>query len=562
MTDERWRTTNLGTLLFAASGRAVAVKLAAVHAAGFTDLTAAHLALFLALDRTGTRGWTTLAARARLSKPSMAELVDRAVAGGLVERRVDAGDRRVRIVVPTPAGGALLAAIEHAIAAADRDIAAVLGDAAAARLRHRLGRYVAARGGSDPAWVAANAARALALAAAAFVAEVAGHVAAAGFAVTPALLGMVRHVELGGSRLTDLAARARMTKPAMRELVDRGVALGFVVRRPDPTDRRAAQVAFTARGQDLLTAARHGVLAAEGAAAAAIGEGLADVRGQLVALYRGRWQGCRLTTAAMLILYRSPVFAIARPAPCLPYARCRTSAGGKPGTALGETTMRHRWLGASAVVAPLLALAAAASAQTAFEATAATGTSSGEVAAPNSGEIIVTAQKRAENLQKVPIVITAVSGAQLTTAGVTQPDEPRHRRPRAQRANHGRIVQPVDPRRQHLVENMVENPIALYIDGVYLPQQREGARDLPDIEQEDRRPQGSAGNAVRAQRDRQHHADYDLQADRPFRFQSTASIDNYATFAARPSSPAASPRGSPAACRSMVLPRARAMART
>ena len=97
------------------------------------------------------------------------------------------------------------------------------------------------------------------------------------------------------------------------------------------------------------------------------------------------------------------------------------------------------WLAESPLVAPL-ALAAAVSAQTVFVATAATGTSSGEVAAPNSGEIIVTAQKRAENLQKVPIVITAVSGAQLTTAGVTQPDEPRHRRPRAQRANHGRIV--------------------------------------------------------------------------------------------------------------------------
>jgi iron complex outermembrane receptor protein len=31
--------------------------------------------------------------------------------------------------------------------------------------------------------------------------------------------------------------------------------------------------------------------------------------------------------------------------------------------------------------------------------------------------------------------------------------------------------------------NIVESPVSLYIDGVYYPQQREGLRELSDIEQ-------------------------------------------------------------------------------
>jgi iron complex outermembrane receptor protein len=49
------------------------------------------------------------------------------------------------------------------------------------------------------------------------------------------------------------------------------------------------------------------------------------------------------------------------------------------------------------------------------------GTDSGtgsELAADQLGEIIVTAQKRAENLQEVPVSITVVNGDQLTAAGV------------------------------------------------------------------------------------------------------------------------------------------------
>ncbi len=290
--DATWRSTNLGARLFAASGRLIAVKLAAVHAAGFAEVSAAQLALFHGLDPTGTR-LTTLATRARLSKASMAELVDRAAATGLVVRRADPADARGRIVTATPTGTTLLAALDRGIALADADALAALGPVAAARLRDALRDYLVTgvvtaatnHVTCDATAAPANFGRLVALAAACFTAAVAATLAEQGIAVSPALLGTVRHVDLGGSRLTDLAASARMTKPAMRELVDRGEALGFVARTPDPADRRARRIVFTPAGLDLLAAVRVAVAAAEASLAATIGTTAAtDLAAALVRL--------------------------------------------------------------------------------------------------------------------------------------------------------------------------------------------------------------------------------------------------------------------------------------
>ena len=99
------------------------------------------------------------------------------------------------------------------------------------------------------------------------------------------------------------------------------------------------------------------------------------------------------------------------------------------------------------------------------------------------GEIVVTAQRRAENLQRVPIVITAVSGQQLAAAGVTSLPNLQTIAPGLNvRTTAGGVFQP-SLRGIGTSSNVVENPVALYIDGVYLPQQREGNRELPDVEQ-------------------------------------------------------------------------------
>lgn len=51
-----------------------------------------------------------------------------------------------------------------------------------------------------------------------------------------------------GSRLTDLAERAGMTKQALTPIVAELADLGLIGRRPDPLDGRAKIIVFTARG--------------------------------------------------------------------------------------------------------------------------------------------------------------------------------------------------------------------------------------------------------------------------------------------------------------------------
>jgi DNA-binding MarR family transcriptional regulator len=58
-----------------------------------------------------------------------------------------------------------------------------------------------------------------------------------------------------GSRLTELAEQAQVTKQSMGELVKYVEACGYVERVPDPRDRRAKIVRLTRRGRALDTAA-------------------------------------------------------------------------------------------------------------------------------------------------------------------------------------------------------------------------------------------------------------------------------------------------------------------
>jgi DNA-binding MarR family transcriptional regulator len=57
------------------------------------------------------------------------------------------------------------------------------------------------------------------------------------------------HLDLDGTRLTDLAARLGVTKQAAGQLVDELEAMGMLERVSDPTDARAKLVRFSRRGQ-------------------------------------------------------------------------------------------------------------------------------------------------------------------------------------------------------------------------------------------------------------------------------------------------------------------------
>lgn len=66
-----------------------------------------------------------------------------------------------------------------------------------------------------------------------------------------------RFIDPQGSRLTELAERAGLTKQAVGELVDELERLGYVGRVADPGDRRAKIIRLTERGtQGQLAASR------------------------------------------------------------------------------------------------------------------------------------------------------------------------------------------------------------------------------------------------------------------------------------------------------------------
>ena len=57
------------------------------------------------------------------------------------------------------------------------------------------------------------------------------------------------HIDLAGTRLTELARRTGVTKQAVAQLIDELEAWGVVDKRPDPADRRAKLVVFSRRGR-------------------------------------------------------------------------------------------------------------------------------------------------------------------------------------------------------------------------------------------------------------------------------------------------------------------------
>ena len=95
--------------------------------------------------------------------------------------------------------------------------------------------------------------------------------------VGAAHIHITRHLAVGGSRLTDLAHSAGMSKQAMGDLVDQCEAWGLVIREPDPHDKRARTVVFTAAGLLWLQAFRDAVAQAEAEFRQAVGTDVATV---------------------------------------------------------------------------------------------------------------------------------------------------------------------------------------------------------------------------------------------------------------------------------------------
>lgn len=76
-------------------------------------------------------------------------------------------------------------------------------------------------------------------------------------------VNLTRHLDLEGTRITELARRAAMTNAAMTELIDQCEALALVERVPDPADGRARIVRFTPDGLAWLDAFGDAVASAQ-----------------------------------------------------------------------------------------------------------------------------------------------------------------------------------------------------------------------------------------------------------------------------------------------------------
>lgn len=89
-------------------------------------------------------------------------------------------------------------------------------------------------------------------------------------------VSLTRNLDIGGTRLTELARRAEMSKQAMGELVEQCAQMGLVERTDDPSDRRARLVTFTPAGLVWLEAFRDAVDLAENEMREELGDVLMD----------------------------------------------------------------------------------------------------------------------------------------------------------------------------------------------------------------------------------------------------------------------------------------------
>ena len=138
--DQRWRTDTVGRLLSNALRRFEERVLALMMESGHLQTRRSHVNLTRHLDLEGTR-ITELARRAAMTNAAMTELIDQCEELGLVERSADPADKRVRIVRFTPAGEQWLHDLGRAVAQAQQEMAAEVGQPELTHLLPELGVY-------------------------------------------------------------------------------------------------------------------------------------------------------------------------------------------------------------------------------------------------------------------------------------------------------------------------------------------------------------------------------------------------------------------------------------
>ena len=152
--DDRWRQAHLGRLMGLALRRFDErvlhlmahddnVPLALSNLAARDQIGAAHVHITRHLARQGSR-LTELAQAAGMSKQAMGDLVTQCEAWGLVQREADPHDARARRIVFTATGLLWLEAFRQAVAQAQQEFHALVGDEVATVVTLGLEAYGAA----------------------------------------------------------------------------------------------------------------------------------------------------------------------------------------------------------------------------------------------------------------------------------------------------------------------------------------------------------------------------------------------------------------------------------
>ena len=152
------------------------------------------------------------------------------------------------------------------------------------RLAKKKKKKKAPQGVDAPQW--SDTGQLLAFSSRAFNDRTARKIQAVGYAtVRVSHLALLRNMDQNGTRITELARRAGMTKQAMGQLVREFQELGYIVLRPDPTDRRAKLATYTEPGRSLADAADRSMEEVQAEFKKALGKGgLKELRKLLVRL--------------------------------------------------------------------------------------------------------------------------------------------------------------------------------------------------------------------------------------------------------------------------------------
>jgi DNA-binding MarR family transcriptional regulator len=109
--------------------------------------------------------------------------------------------------------------------------------------------------------------------------------------LTAAHINLTRNLDEDGTRLTELARRASLTKQSMSELVDQVEQTGLIEKRRDPSDGRAKLVCFTEKGMEWLEAFHQSLEVAEKEMRDQLGAAMVDLMIEVLGKYvesRGR----------------------------------------------------------------------------------------------------------------------------------------------------------------------------------------------------------------------------------------------------------------------------------